>query len=248
MPRYARKASSTDVYHVMARGASRQLIFEDDIDRKKFLSLLSEHANRNEMSIFAYCLMGNHVHLLVQDPCKKLSRAMKNIFASYASWFNLRHGRCGHLFQGRFKSEPVENDSYLLSVVRYIHKNPMAAGLAEAKDWQWSSFHEYAECPTFVSTDLVLDLLDGKDGFLSFHEKDDDDVSALDVKETPARMADEDALALANKLLGKDIVQTLKGADRQSRNAALRILKANKLGVRQIQRLTGISLSVISKA
>lgn len=232
----------------MARGASKQLIFEDDIDRKKFLELLSEHANKNEMSIFAYCLMGNHVHLLVQDPCMRLSQAMKNLLASYAAWFNLRHGRCGHLFQGRFKSEPVEDDSYLLSVARYIHKNPAAAGLAEAKDWQWSSFHEYIESPTFASTDLVLGLLDGKDGFLSFHEESDDDVSALDAREAPVRMADEDALALANELLGKDVVQTLKEADRQSRNTSLRILKANGLGVRQIQRLTGISLSVVSKA
>lgn len=232
----------------MARGASKQLIFEDDIDRKKFLDLLSGHANRNEMSILAYCLMGNHVHLLVQDPCKRLSQAMKNLLASYATWFNLRHGRCGHLFQGRFKSEPIENDSYLLSVVRYIHKNPVAAGLTEAKDWRWSSLHEYIECPTLVSTDLVLDLLDGKGGFLSFHEESDDDAPAFDVTEAPLRMADEEALLRANELLGEGAVQILKGADRQSRNAALRMLKANGLGIRQIQRLTGISLSVISKA
>ncbi len=248
MPRTARKRSSTDIYHAIARGVSKQLIFEDDIDRNRFLKLLADSAARHQISILAWCLMGNHVHLLLKGTREDLSQTMKDLLASYANWFNLRHGRCGHLFQGRFKSETIESESHFLAVVRYIHKNPEAAGLADAKDWKWSSYGEYTGGPFITDTDFALELLGDKTGFHAFHERGDDGGSALDVKEPLIRMADEEALALADRLLGKGSAQRLKELDRETRDTGLRELKSNGLGIRQIQRLTGISLGVISKA
>lgn len=129
MVRTAREKSESEIYHAMIRGINKQHIFQDDEDRIRFISIIKHYSDIDVYSLYAYCLMDNHVHILLKEGEHDISSAMKRISASYVLWYNKKYGRCGHLFQDRFKSEPVNSDAYLLTVLRYIHRNPIAAGI-----------------------------------------------------------------------------------------------------------------------
>jgi REP element-mobilizing transposase RayT len=157
MPRVARKKSATKIYHIMIRGINHQNIFVDDEDNEKFIDTLARYRKDIEYEIYAYCLMGNHIHLLLKEGNEELANMMKRIGASYVYWYNWQYNRKGHLFQDRFKSEPVENDTYFLTVLRYIHQNPVKAGLADnIEAYKWSSYKEYITQAEIVNTDFVL--------------------------------------------------------------------------------------------
>ncbi len=144
MPRTMRVKSSTGVYHVMVRGNEKKNIFSDDEDREKFISILEQKNPNNNWRIYAFCLMDNHVHLLIDEMNEELSQIMKIINTSYAYYYNHKYERTGHLFQDRYKSEPVETDAYLLAATRYIHRNPLKAGVInDLKSYRWSSFNSY---------------------------------------------------------------------------------------------------------
>ncbi|WP_442596711.1 transposase [Neobacillus sp. D3-1R] len=128
MSRKGRRKSQSGVYHIMLRGINRQTIFEDDEDRQKFLETLKKYKDISQFQLYSYCLMDNHVHLLVREMEETLSDAIKRVSSSYVYWYNFKYERVGHLFQERFKSENVENTSYFLTVLRYIHQNPVRQG------------------------------------------------------------------------------------------------------------------------
>ena len=122
MPRSARKKSKTGIYHVMLRGINQQQIFEDNEDSEKFLQILKDCKAISEFKLYAYCLMGNHIHLLIHETEEPIEKFMKRIATRFVYWYNIKYQRVGHLFQDRFKSEPVEDDAYFLTVLRYIHQ------------------------------------------------------------------------------------------------------------------------------
>jgi REP element-mobilizing transposase RayT len=129
----------------MTRGVNRGKIFFDQVDYRRYLELLADVRAAAGVTVLAYALMPNHVHLLVEDPGGRLSPFFHNLNSRYALWFNKRHGRVGHLFQGRFRSYPVQDAAYLATVVAYIHRNPVKAGLSQrAEDYPWSSRRELA--------------------------------------------------------------------------------------------------------
>jgi len=129
------------IYHVISRGNASQIIYEDDVDRRNFLEILSSAIQRYHWLCHAYCLMGNHYHLLIETPEANLSSGMRQINGVYTRRFNARHQRSGHLFQGRFKAIIVERDPYLLELIRYISLNPVRAGMAtDPAQYRWSSF------------------------------------------------------------------------------------------------------------
>lgn len=154
------------VYHITARGNARQKIYLDDADREAFLDILAQVVERFHWICHAYCLMDNHYHLLVETPEPTLSRGMRQLNGVYTQRFNRRHGRCGHLFGGRFKAILVEREAYLLELCRYVVLNPVRAGLARAaKDWRWSSYRAtagLAEAPPFLTTDWILAQFSGR--------------------------------------------------------------------------------------
>lgn len=117
------------LYHVTARGNGRQSIFDDDTDCARFLKVLTSVVSRYNVICHAYCLMGNHYHLLLETPEGNLSRAMRQLNGVYSQAFNRRHQRPGHVFQGRFHAQVVDKDDYLRTVCRYIVLNPVRAGL-----------------------------------------------------------------------------------------------------------------------
>ena len=127
MARLARERSNSGIYHVMVRGINRQSLFEDDEDRQRLIQTIGVYKSISNYDLYGYCLMNNHIHLLMRETREPISQAIKRISSSYVHWYNLKYKRCGHLFQERFKSEVVETNAYFLTVLRYIHQNPIKA-------------------------------------------------------------------------------------------------------------------------
>src|SRR5262249_55036306 len=121
------------LHHVIARGIERRAIFVDDADREDFLERVGRLVDRRALDVYAWALMPNHVHLLVRTAAESLSRAMRSLLAGYATYFNRRHDRAGHLFQNRFKSTLCEDEVYFLRLVRYIHLNPFPSLVRDAR-------------------------------------------------------------------------------------------------------------------
>jgi REP element-mobilizing transposase RayT len=129
------------LYHVTARGDRGEDIFSDDRDRNALLGILSQICQRFIVSCHAYCLMSNHYHLVLETAEPNLARALRQLNGVYTQWFNRRHERVGHVFQGRYKAILVDRDSYYLEVVRYVLLNPVRAKfVTRAQDWPWSSY------------------------------------------------------------------------------------------------------------
>lgn len=167
MPRPLRPEFKDALYHAGSRGNEKQEIYLDDGDRSRFLAILAAVVKECCLVCHAYCLMGNHYHLLVETPEANISRAMQQLNGRYSQWFNWRYGRVGHLFQGRFKSSLVQSDEYLLAVSRYIVLNPVRAGLVDAPgEWRWSSYRPTAGLaipPGFLTVRSVLRAFDSRD-------------------------------------------------------------------------------------
>jgi putative transposase len=161
MPRPHRLQIPGGLYHLTSRGNRRQRIFLDDHDRQRFLETVGEVARRRRWPCFAYCLMPNHYHLLVETPEADLSCGMQEINSRHAIWFNWRYELDGHLFQGRFSSVLVESEPHLLELARYVVLNPVRAGLCEnAAQWAWSSYRAMlgaAPRPEFMTPDRLLE-------------------------------------------------------------------------------------------
>ena len=172
MTRQPRLSSQSGIYHVMLRGVNRQQIFEDDDDYRKFIMILHDMTSpKDELkrplpprcAFYAYCFMPNHVHLLIQEKEEKLSKTVKQIASRYAMYYNNKYEHFGHLFQDRFKSEPVESYSYFLTLIRYIHQNPVAGRLCQrVEDYDWSSWAEYTNAPNRVSAICAVTTVLGR--------------------------------------------------------------------------------------
>ena len=141
MPRQPRIEVAGATYHVISRGNRRQPIYLDLLDRRRYMSVLADVFARHKWRCLAYCLMTNHVHLLVETPQTDLGRGMHRLNSVYAQWFNWRWDLDGHLFQGRFRSEIIESEWHMLEATRYVVLNPVRAGLCRvAEQWPWSSY------------------------------------------------------------------------------------------------------------
>ncbi|ABQ25156.1 transposase [Geotalea uraniireducens] len=147
------------IYHVIVRGNARQDIFSDDKDRYRFYEILQKSCERFQHRIHAFCLMTNHVHLEIQVSDIPLSRIMQNVSLRYTQWFNWRHKKSGHVFQGRYKAVMVDADAYLLELASYIHLNPVRARIAgQPENYRWSSHQAYLgkESLPWLETDFIL--------------------------------------------------------------------------------------------
>jgi REP element-mobilizing transposase RayT len=150
------------VYHVTARGDRREPIFEHNDDRLLFLDLLAKEVAQQHWLVYAFCLLDNHYHLLLETPEPNLVKGMRRLNGVYTQAFNRRHDRVGHVLQGRYKSILVDKDTHLLELTRYVVLNPVRAGMADSPaQWPWSSYLPTAgkvACPPWLAVDRVLDL------------------------------------------------------------------------------------------
>ena len=262
MARKSRIASETGVYHVMLRGVNRQDIFECDKDYLKFLDLLRRAAYPRDddnkplppnLVIYAYCLMPNHVHLLVKEvPRMVISDAMKSISVSYAWYFNHKYEHLGHLFQDRFRSEVVGNIEYFITLMRYIHQNPVAAMIcSDVNHYRWSSWCEYnttLPCDVHVCSALsVLQKIPYKEleGYVYDPMPKAQRILDFD-NDTSIRLSDDMVRTFVECDCGVKITDIQK-LEKERRNEI--ILKALKFGagLRQLSRMTGISRKLIEK-
>lgn len=252
MPRQARKKSKTGIYHIMLRGINRQTIFEDDADCNKFVETIQRCKGKSKFELYAYCLMGNHVHLLLKEGAESISLIMQRICSGFVFWYNCKYDRYGHLLQERYKSEVVENEVYLLTVLRYIHRNPIKAGISNTVEgYKWSSIHEYIGKQNIIDTEFVLGLFaeekqTAKKKFVEYISELNDD-ECLDYEERH-RMSDEEVIKLIEEKyeVKRGFLHLL---ERQKRDIILRYLKMiNGITIRQLVRITGVSKAMVEKA
>ena len=247
MPIHMRAKSKMGVYHVIMRGINRQSIFEDDEDYEKFIETLRSYKAISEYEVYAYCLMGNHFHLLLKVGKEDLALVIKRIAGSYVYWYNLKYRRCGHLFQDRYKSEVVENDAYLLTVIRYIHQNPIKAGLCKCiSEYKYSSYGEYiAEDSRLVDVDFALGIAD-KESFVKFNNESKTDC-CMDVSDEVGKINDTDGAAIMQSVSNCASSAEFQSLDTPLRDRYIDILKQKGLSIRQISRLTGVSFGIVRK-
>ena len=252
MPRKARIISKSGIYHVMLRGINRQQIFKDYEDNKRFLQVLNDCKEISGYKLMSYCLMENHLHLLMKEEKEKLVQIFKRIGARYVYWYNSKYNRTGHLFQDRFRSEPVDDDRYFITVLRYIHQNPVKAGMCKnASQYKWSSYRDYLNTRGITDTDFGLSL---------FHENTDkakilfeelmnqeEKVDCLDIVHESAKITDKEAQRILLEKCGLISITDFQSMSNERRNCCITRLKENNLSIRQITRLTGVSFGIVRK-
>jgi putative transposase len=259
MPRRARLKSKSGIYHIMWRGANRQEIFHDDDDCIQFIEIMKRYKLKMNTTIYAWCLMNNHVHLLMKEGSENLSDTMKRIGVSYAGYYNWKYRTNGHLFQGRFRSETVESARYFQIVIRYIHQNPVKAGIVHHVDeWKWSSCQEYygksknswgfVHCKPIFSM-FSPDLTTAKQLFKEFNETTNHDDQCLEDVEPKRRLTDEEARKEIKELLGEIEIAQVKSLPKQQRDPLLRHIKEmRRIPQRQMARILGVSVNLVFKA
>jgi len=240
-----RKLSETGWYHITTRSAGQIALFEDDDDRRKYLSLLKEASISSNARVIAWVLMTDHVHLVVdfgENPLE-ISSFMYAIDLPYSKYFNAKTGRSGTLFQGDFWSKPILTDKQLVATVHYVHMNPEKAGMASMRTYRWSSYREYAGMHWVVDTSTVLDSFGGFEQFDAF-EGSSKDVVRRTRRET---LQDGDVLELALELARVETSDDLRKLPMDVRNRLISELSARGASARKIARTLGIGNATVSR-
>lgn len=242
----------TGFYHVCARGMGGHLIFESDEDRWEFLELMRECCRDARVTIVAWCLMGDHVDLVLLDYEDEMSAAMQRLLLTYARRFNKRTGRAGCLFCERFERRSLDTDWQVMEAIRSVHAGPQEAGIALIERYPWSSFAEYLRAYDndmtrgFSDPSCVLELFGSTEGFIAYSLSTSDcgEPAMPDMEETEwERHAFADKLA---KGLGVPL-RGVKAAPPAQRNIVILGLHDAGFTVRQIERYTGIGKSTVSR-
>lgn len=251
MPRRARELSSTGIYHIMLRGINQQQIMEDQEDHEKFIEILQDCKLISGYNLYAYCLMGNHLHLLVKVNKEPLEQIFKRVSGRYVYWYNTKYHRVGHLFQDRFRSEPIEDEGSFLSVLRYIHQNPVKAGIVkEVGEYPYSSYSCYMELKnnSLADVDFALGMM-SREQFREYHSEASRDVY-LDITENSLhsfRLTDEHAQEIIREISKCKNVSEFQLLEINVRNCDIKKLRKEGLSVRQISRLTGVSKGIVER-
>ncbi|MDW5299404.1 MAG: transposase [Sedimentibacter sp.] len=246
MPRQARIKSSTGIYHIMIRGINKEQIFNRAVHKNKVIEIIKNIREDIEFDVIAYCVMDNHLHLLIKADEDKLETLMKKLNIKYAMYYNKIEKRYGHVFQDRFKSEAVENDKYFLGALRYIHNNPVKAAITKnIMDYSWSSAKDYINLHSEIITDKYLNEISGlftnKNEFVTFHSISDDNLY-IDTKEEES----ENTRNIVSSLIEKFVIEY--GISDQSQatidkkeELAEKLIKLNIISYREISELCNIS-------
>lgn len=244
MPRRPREKSATGIYHIMLRGIDKREIFISDRDNEKFLTAVFRAKERGKFKLYGYCLMKNHAHLLIEEREEDIGTSIKRITCSYVQYHNVKYARVGHLFQNRFKSETVDTEGYMLTVLRYIHNNPVKANICkEPSDYKWSSYNAYIDSYKGIADDLLDTefykvLFETKDKFVSYMNLENDDV-CLEYDELK-RYTDEELATKINHQYDLDngnLFQTI-----------YTIYKDTGVSIRQLSNVLGIGKSIVERA
>lgn len=249
MSRLAREKSSTGIYHVMLRGIDKRDIFLQDQDKERFLYYLFRARERGGFELYGYCLMSNHVHLLLKEG-EELGKSIKRITVAYVQWHNKVYERTGHLFQNRYRSETVEDDMYFIGVLRYIHQNPIKAKMVKnMKDYKWSSYHDYIL--SYNGEEVIIDTGPIKDYFGSFKSfrnymmESNDDNRFLEYK-AKKPYSDEKLRGLICEKLDIDKIADMPKLERD--RIIHDLYQSTGTSIRQLSRVTRIGRGIVQKA
>ena len=251
MPRGPRAQSESSIYHVMVRGINQVQLFYEEEDREAFLARLSRFKKECDFGLLAWCLMGNHVHLLIEEHEAPLATIIKKLLLSYSHWYNTKYDRKGYLYQDRFLSKPVFDDRQLLGAVRYIHRNPLEVG--NGVDY-WTSYRDYlgTDGPGITDTNFVLRMLasDEASARQAFAEL----VLGLvepytySLGSERGKLLDKQAIQLIEKVAGVSSCGEVCELDEARRDEVLAELRRQGLTIRQLARLTGLNRGVVARA
>jgi len=201
VPRTSRIKSESGIYHIIMRGINRQILFEDEQDCIRFIQTLYKYREISEFKLYAYCLMGNHVHLLLMEGKEPLETVMRRICGSFVFWYNKKYCRIGYLFQDRFKSEPIDDNTYFMTSLRYIFQNPLKANITnKIEDYKWTNYNEYIECNINDDMEYVINLFNiiNKEkaikDFIEYVNNDNED-ECLEINEKRG-LTDEEAIKI----------------------------------------------------
>ena len=248
MVRTARRYGETGFYHVVTKGDGGQVIFENDRDRRFYLQTLEKCIAEHEVKLHAYCLMSNHVHLLVECEPEALSAFMKQLDETYAMRFRFVSQRKGHVFDGRFWSEPIENDAYFLSCLCYIHANPEHAGIYPASKYPWSSYSDYVGRPGFVHTETALEMIGGREAFKRFSEEGCRQAVPFAKSKLAGHLQPDEAIRVAEAAIGRDVLTGIRTMGVVERRGYIKTLVQSGLTEREIARVTGLGKTTVHRA
>ena len=244
MPRKARERSATGCYHIMGRGINHAAIYNDDADNMNFLHILDFCADE-DFTIFAYCLMGNHFHLLAKADADVLQHVMKAVGIRYVAYFNRRYQRDGPLFRGRYNSQPVTTKGYFLRVLRYIHRNPVAAGIVqEMQDYPWSSYLDYfgsrKKVLCQVDTSYAL-ALHGLEWLRSYHQRPELNTRGM-LEDSPLpAFTDTELRSFIRMTAGMECHEIPLYPETITTPLLRRLVEQEGAGISQLARLTGLA-------
>ena len=256
MPREARQKSQSGIYHILMKCRDKQLLFYEEDDYNRFLETVSRYKEQTGIKVYGWCLMSNHVHLLIKEGREALSTTMKRLTVSYAWYHKSKYDVTGHLFQDRYRSENVETDEYLLTVTRYIHQNPVRTELADkCSDWRWSSCRGYYDMPyhpsSLLDSEAVLSVMSAQrekaiEQFIEFNEAENKDECLEDTY--LKRVDDEQAEKKIMAISGVNKVSEIKNFPKEERDRIIKaVKKADGITQRQIARLLGVSQSLVHR-
>lgn len=252
----------------MLRGINKQDIFFDKQDYLKFTKIIINSKKFFSYNLYSYVIMPNHVHLEIKDNKNNLSKIMQYIQISYASYFNKKYNRTGHLFQDRYRSKPVESNEYVIKLMRYIHQNPVAAAICKIEEYEWSSYNKYlnnADIDDIVDTEDILSIIEEYYGteenykdeqktikqFIEFNKKNINIKTSKEFLEYEIRnkLSDKELIEFIYKELNIDNIQDIQKYNTNLRNNIIRkIKKIAGCSNKQIARVLGINQRVVEKA
>ena len=245
MTRTSRRKSNSGYYHIILRGVNRQDIFFDDKDREKLLGILQRFQEETDVQISAYCLMDNHIHLLIHT-MDGPEQFVKRLASSYVFYFNRKYDRVGHLFQDRYRSETIETEASLLTVFRYILQNPMKAGLGSPETYPWSSYRSIEGQHDFCDISRIIAIAGNRQVLKGYVLKQNNDYC---LEEEPVMAFSEaDALQKAMRITGGENPLKIALHPKEKRDLLIARMKKAGLSIRQISRLTGINRNTVWRA
>lgn len=248
MPRHARQLADSGIYHVMLRGVNRDSIFLEDDDFERFLQILAITKDTSDCKVLAYCLMTNHIHLVVRTTREPIAIVMKRLGIRYAAWFNRKYGRVGHLFQDRFKSVPVETDEYFITLLRYVWANPVVAGIVTLpQDYRWSSRRLVGRRTDLVDSDEIERLLPsgGLLNVLAGSSPPADTV--LMMRHASQRHTPDEVAHLVREICGANAPDDFEDLATSVRQRTVAELRTRGVPYSQIAAATGLSLYAIRR-
>jgi len=249
MARQARGISNTGYYHVIMRGNNKDYIFNNSKDKAYYMEVLLKLQEEGLINLAAWCLMDNHVHLAIKADSDNMTTAMKRLNVKYAMMYHREHQTVGHVFQDRFKSEPIESDEYLMMVIRYIHQNPVKSKkVNKLEAYKWSSYNNYVKGHMNESMTYVMGLFyNSISAFQEFHQQEDER-EYLEIKEDQIKFKEEKAHRIITKHCNKKGIlydKEIKKNREMMKEIISDLVENSGLSLRSIAKMTNISYSTV---